>query len=123
MKVLHAHIPPHTHGDQGKRVTAIYLGSSGRRFKSCQPDQSSRRWRRFLRNRKPPFIPVRGMDGNADGNLLAFSSNDCPCGIPRSFGRLDWCDNDVGNTARQYQRRRTGTDTQAQLQQWSGYLR
>jgi hypothetical protein len=23
MNVLHAHIPPHTHGDQGKRVTAI----------------------------------------------------------------------------------------------------
>ena len=29
MNVLHAHIPPHTHDDQGKRVTAIYWGSSG----------------------------------------------------------------------------------------------
>jgi hypothetical protein len=25
-------------GDLGKCVTAIYWGSSGRRFKSCQPD-------------------------------------------------------------------------------------
>jgi len=38
VNVLHAHIAPHTHGDQGKRVTAIYRGPSGRRFKSCQPD-------------------------------------------------------------------------------------
>ena len=30
---------PSNRGDQRKRVTAIYWGSSGRRFKSCQPDQ------------------------------------------------------------------------------------
>jgi hypothetical protein len=29
--------------DQRKRVTAISWGSSGRRFKSCQPDQGLRR--------------------------------------------------------------------------------
>ena len=29
MNVLRAHIAPHPHGDQGKRVTAIYCGSSG----------------------------------------------------------------------------------------------
>jgi hypothetical protein len=33
---------PHTPGDQRKRVTAIYWGSSGRRFKSCQPDAVQR---------------------------------------------------------------------------------
>ena len=27
MNVLHVHIAPHTRGDQGKRVTAIYWGS------------------------------------------------------------------------------------------------
>jgi hypothetical protein len=42
MNVLHAHIPPRTHDDQGKRVTAIYWGSSGRRFKICQPDAVQR---------------------------------------------------------------------------------
>jgi hypothetical protein len=31
---------PQTRGDQRKRVAAIYWGSSGRRFKSCQPDKS-----------------------------------------------------------------------------------
>jgi hypothetical protein len=30
MNVLHAHIPPHTHDDQGKRVAAIYW-DQGRR--------------------------------------------------------------------------------------------
>jgi hypothetical protein len=30
---------PHTARDLGKCVTAIYWGSSGRRFKSCQPDR------------------------------------------------------------------------------------
>ncbi len=30
-------------GDLGKCVTAIYWGSSGRRFKSCQPD-AGQRW-------------------------------------------------------------------------------
>src|SRR6516225_6824969 len=30
---------PVTHAELGKCVTAIYWGSSGRRFKSCQPDQ------------------------------------------------------------------------------------
>jgi hypothetical protein len=33
---------PHAPGDQRKRVTAIYWGSSGRRFKSCQPDTGQR---------------------------------------------------------------------------------
>ena len=28
----------HSRGDQGKRVTRYFLGVSGRRFKSCQPD-------------------------------------------------------------------------------------
>jgi hypothetical protein len=32
----------HTRGDLGKCVTAIYWGSSGRRFKSCQPDAGRR---------------------------------------------------------------------------------
>jgi hypothetical protein len=27
MNVLHAHIPPHTRGDQGERVSTIYWGS------------------------------------------------------------------------------------------------
>src|SRR6516164_9842325 len=30
--------PPHAAHDLRKRVTATYWGSSGRRFKSCQPD-------------------------------------------------------------------------------------
>ena len=30
---------PHDTADQWKRVTAIFWGSSGRRFKPCQPDQ------------------------------------------------------------------------------------
>jgi len=35
-------LPPDT-ADQGKRVTAIFWGSSGRRFKSCQPDRGKQR--------------------------------------------------------------------------------
>jgi len=34
---------PHTPGDHRKRITAIYWGSSGHRFKSCQPDRGKPR--------------------------------------------------------------------------------
>ena len=65
MNVLHAHIPPHTHGDQGKRVTAIYWGSSGRNdsvdvgigYDSVGGtiDQAAG-WSRFG---EPPYAPFR----------------------------------------------------------------
>ena len=35
----HGHTGQHARADQGKRVTAASWGSSGRRFKSCQPDK------------------------------------------------------------------------------------
>ena len=37
MNVMHGYDAATTGGDLGNRVTAIYWGSSGRRFKSCQP--------------------------------------------------------------------------------------
>jgi hypothetical protein len=38
VNVTHHGLAAKTVGDQGKRVTATSWGSSGRRFKSCQPD-------------------------------------------------------------------------------------
>jgi hypothetical protein len=38
-RLARPHFGSYTARDQGIRVSAIYWGSSGRRFKSCQPDQ------------------------------------------------------------------------------------
>ena len=44
-------------------------GSSGRRFKSCQPDQDSRSSEAVSERSAAAFcIPPRGMDSNADSN-------------------------------------------------------
>ena len=57
---------PHTSGDLRKRVTATYWGSSGRRFKSCRPDQDRRRSERyFTAAASAETLPVGGMDSNA----------------------------------------------------------
>jgi hypothetical protein len=39
VNVTHHALAGKTAGDLGKRATATFWGSSGRRFKSCQPDQ------------------------------------------------------------------------------------
>ena len=65
---------PHTRGDQRKRVTAIYWGSSGRRFQSCQPDSCQPdRYNRSseaisLGSQPSLLMPQPGMDSNADSN-------------------------------------------------------
>jgi hypothetical protein len=44
-------------------------GSSGRRFKSCQPDQRTRRWRAVLEESEAAFfIPAGGMYSNGYSN-------------------------------------------------------
>ena len=43
VNVLNGSKAPAVSADEGKCVTPLFWGSSGRRFKSCQPDESSRR--------------------------------------------------------------------------------
>jgi hypothetical protein len=54
VNITHHALAAKTAGDLGKRATATSWGSSGRRFKSCQPDTGQTHFPEF---REVPFMP------------------------------------------------------------------
>ena len=63
--------------------SALDWGSSGRRFKSCQPDQSSCRSRRFRRTLGPPYFFTPQRPGSATGYGNRYERPPPRCGLRR----------------------------------------